>query len=168
MKIRTLLIVTLAALMLGACSFHLRGQAELPFASAYVDEPTGSPLAVQLKRSLKASGRTVTDKAQDAQVVIRLTGASRSKSILSLSGGGRVKEYRLEYKVGMTVLSPDGRVLLPPSDTQLVRDYTYDDRAILAKEGEEAYLFQAMEQDALRSILIRLRFVKLEGATAAP
>ncbi|GEM_PF-263282 len=160
-------LVFLAALvLLAGCGFHLRGQADLPFASAYVEAPE-TPLATQLRRSLRAAGRTLTERPEDAQVVIRLTDASRHKSILSLSGGGRVREYRLEYRVGMSVLAPDGRVLLPPSDTHLVRDYTYDESRALAKEQEEIALFQSMEQDALRAMLIRLRFVQLQGGVGS-
>ena len=154
------LVALIALSLLAGCGFHLRGQVDLPFASAYVDSPADSPLTEPLKRSLRDAGKTVTDKREAAEVVIHLSQPSRQKSILSLSGAGKVAEYRLEYKVTMAALNARGEELLGNSEVQLVRDLTYDDKYILAKGYEEAMLFQAMEQDVLRTLLRRLRFVK--------
>lgn len=164
MRINTWLSLIFVALLLAGCGFHLRGQVDLPFASAYVDSPAGSPLTEPLKRSLRDSGRAVAAKREEAEVVIRLSQPSRHKSILSLSGAGKVAEYRLEYKVTLAVQNAQGEDLLGASEVQLVRDLTYDDKYILAKEYEEAQLFQAMEQEVLRTLLRRLRFAK-GGAT---
>ena len=102
----------------------------------------------------------VADKKEAAEVTIRLSQPTRSKDILSLSGAGKVAEYRLQYKVGMAVLNARGEELLAGSEVQLVRDLSYDDKYILAKEYEEALLFQAMEQEVLQTLLRRLRFAK--------
>ena len=163
MRLNTLLSFALAAALLTGCGFKLRGQVELPFSSAYVDAPSNS-LTEQLKRSLRTSNKTLATKREAAEVTIKLSAPSRGKNILSLSGAGRVAEYRLEYKVNMTVLDAEGKELLPTSEIFLVRDFTYDDTQLLAKENEETTLFQNMEQDALRTILIRLRFAKAAGA----
>ncbi len=159
-RIRSLLSLIIAALLLAGCGFHLRGQVDLPFASAYVDSPATSPLTEPLKRSLRDAGKTVADKKEAAEIVIHLSQPSRAKNILSLSGAGKVAEYRLEYKVTMAVLNAQGEELLGSSEVQLVRDLSYDDKYILAKEYEEAQLFQAMEQEVLQTLLRRLRFVK--------
>lgn len=166
MRLNILLSFVLATALLAGCGFKLRGQVELPFASAYVDAPTNS-LTEQLKRSLRTSNKILATKREEAEVTIKLTAPSRGKSILSLSGAGRVKEYRLEYKVNMKVLDAEGKELLPDSEILMVRDFTYDDTQILAKENEEGTLFQNMEQDALRSMLIRLRFAKAGGVSKA-
>lgn len=151
-------LAVLAAL--AGCGFHLRGQVDLPFASAYVDSPAISPLTEPLKRSLREAGKTVADKKEAAEITIRLSQPTRSKDILSLSGAGKIAEYRLQYKVGMAVLNARGEELLAGSEVQLVRDLSYDDKYILAKEYEEALLFQAMEQEVLQTLLRRLRFAK--------
>lgn len=164
MRLNTLLSFALAAVLLAGCGFKLRGQVELPFASAYVDAPAGT-LTEQLKRSLRASNTTLASKREEAEVTIKLTNPTRGKSILSLSGAGRVAEYRLEYKLTMSALDAEGNELLPESEILMVRDFTYSDAQILAKENEEGQLFQNMEQDALRAILIRLRFAKAGGVT---
>lgn len=161
------LFALIALSLLAACGFHLRGQVDLPFASAYVDSPAGSPLTEPLKRSLRDSGKIVTDKKTAAEVVIRLSQPSRQKTILSLSGAGKVAEYRLEYKVVLAVQNAQGEDLLGASEVQLVRDLSYDDKYILAKEYEEAQLFQAMEQEVLRTLLRRLRFAKGGATTRA-
>lgn len=160
MRIRSLSSLIFAVLLLAGCGFHLRGQVDLPFASAYVDSPAASPLTEPLKRGLRDAGKTVADKKEAAEVTIRLSQPTRSKDILSLSGAGKVAEYRLQYKVGMAVLNARGEELLAGSEVQLVRDLSYDDKYILAKEYEEALLFQAMEQEVLQTLLRRLRFAK--------
>lgn len=154
------LFALVALSLLAGCGFHLRGQVDLPFASAYVDSPAASPLTEPLKRGLRDAGKTVADKKEAAEVTIRLSQPVKLKDILSLSGAGKVAEYRLQYKVNMSVLNAQGEELLGSSEVLLVRDLTYDDKYILAKGYEEAQLFQAMEQEVLQTLLRRLRFVK--------
>lgn len=147
------------AVMLAGCGFQLRGEAQLPFASAYVDAPDASVLAPGLRQSLAAQHK-LAGKAQEAPVHIRLVDERREKNILSLSGGGKVREYRLIYKVTLKVTDGMGNELLAPIELQQVREFSYDDALILAKEAEEASLNRAMEQETLRQALRRLSYVK--------
>lgn len=153
---------------LAGCGFHLRGQADLPFTSAYINAPAGLAIAESLRRELRSAKREVAEKPEAAQVVIHLSGGGRDKQILSLSGRGRVNEYRLSYRVSMRVTEPHGGELLPAAEVFLTRDYAYDDQQILAKAQEEQQLFAAMEQDALRALMRRLRFAQPQGATPRP
>jgi len=145
--------------MLAGCGFQLRGQASLPFNSAYVDAAPRSVLAVQLRKHLDQQAK-LAGQRDDADVVIRLTGENRGKTILSLSGGGKVREYRLVDMVTVSAVSPDGKEILTPTDIRLTRDFSYSDEQILAKEAEEAMLRKDMDDDALRQILRRLAFVR--------
>ena len=162
------LIALIVAGLLGGCGFHLRGQAELPFNSAYVNAPSGLAIAEQLRRELRSAKREVAARPETAQIVIHLSGGGRDKQILSLSGRGRVNEYRLSYRVSMRVTEPTGGELLPAAEVYLTRDYSYDDQQILAKGQEEQELFAAMEQDALRTLMRRLRFAQPQAATPRP
>jgi LPS-assembly lipoprotein len=93
-------------------------------------------------------------------VRILLAEESRTKSILALSGAGKVREYRLTYRVVMAVLDSSGKELGTPTEILLTRDFSFSDAEILAKSAEEATLNRAMEQDALRQVLRRLSFLK--------
>ncbi len=163
MGVRRLLANILIGLILAAglagCGFKLRGQAQLPFTAAYVDAASGSSLAATLRQSLTSQGKLAA-KREDAPVRIVLAQEERTKSILSLSGAGKVKEYRLAYKVVMSVVDADGKELIAPSEILLSRDFSYSDAEILSKEAEEASLNRAMDQDALRQALRRLSYLK--------
>jgi len=154
------LVVWAGLVGMTGCGFQLRGQSPLPFDSVHVAAAGGSVLQPLLAQSLRLNGKRVLPGTEGAQVVIRIDKETRSKEILSLSGGGKVREYRLGYRLILSATNGAGRPILPPTELQLTRDYSYDDAQALAKEGEEAQLQRDMEQDMLRQVLRRLAFAK--------
>ncbi len=153
------LAILAAAGVLSGCGFQLRGQAQLPFAAAYVDAPAGSVLGEGLRQSL-TSLKKLAAKSEDAPVRIKISPETRGKNILSLSGGGKVREYRLEYQVNLSAFDATGTELIAAAPIHLTREFSYNDDQVLAKESEEAALNRGMEQDALRQALRRLSFIK--------
>ncbi|HTF15925.1 MAG TPA: LPS assembly lipoprotein LptE [Burkholderiales bacterium] len=143
------------AVLLAACSFHLRGQAQLPFETLYI--PGNNPLVVELKRNVAAASKTrLVDSPGDAQAVFGFTEELREKIILSFSAAGRVSEYQLRYRVGFRVTDAKGAVYLPVSEILLTRDMAYSDAQVLAKETEEALLYRDMQRDMVQQIMRRL------------
>ena len=138
------------------CGFHLRGSAPVPFNTLYIpDAKTG--IALDLKRNIEAgTNAKVIDDPKKADAILELSGESREKIILSLTGTGRVREFRLRYRMGYRVHDGKGGEYVPPSVVQLQRDVTYDDSAILAKEAEEQLLFRDMQSDMVQQVLRRL------------
>ncbi|MDP2831722.1 MAG: LPS assembly lipoprotein LptE [Pseudomonadota bacterium] len=153
------LAILAATSLLGGCGFQLRGLAQLPFVAAYVDAPAGSALGEGLRQSL-SSQKKLAEKKDGAPVLIKLSSETRSKNILSLSGGGKVREFRLEYRVEMSAFDAAGVELMAASPIYLTREFSYNDDQVLAKESEEASLHRGMEQDALRQALRRLSYIK--------
>lgn len=145
--------------LLAGCGYQLRGEAQLPFTKAYVAAPGSSALAPLLRRTL-ADQNKLADRPEDAPVRIQVLGELREKVILSLSGAGKVREYRMIYKVSLLVTDATGSALIAPIDLEQVREYTYDDALVLAKEAEEVNVIQGMEQEALRQALRRLSYIK--------
>ena len=47
-----------------------------------------------------------------------------------------------------------------PFTIHLTSDFSYSDEQVLAKQAEEATLYRAMEQEALRQIVRRLSYLK--------
>jgi len=166
-KVRRNVLKTLFGLMLAAsvgatlsgCGFQLRGQSAMPFSAAYVDASEASNLATALRRSL-SSQRKLAPTADNAPVRIKLDQELYNKNILALSGGGKVREYRLEYQVQLSVFDAAGKVLVEPTKINLSNDFSYSDDQVLAKAAEETSLNRSMEQDALRQILRRLSYLK--------
>lgn len=153
----------LLALLISACGFHLRGEADLPFRTLYVPNAT-SGIALELKRHLQsASGTRVVDDPKAAQALLQFTEESRGKEILALNTAGRVREYRLVYLVGFRVADGKGGEYVPRNLIRLERDITYDDTVALAKEAEEQLLFRDMQADMVQQILRRLTAARIEA-----
>ena len=152
------------ALALAACGFQLRGTASLPFETLYLPSAT-SGIALDLKRSIQSGTATrVVDDPKSAQAQLQFTEEARVKEILSLSSAGRVREFRLVYRVGFRVTDGKGGEFLPLSTVALIRDVTYDDTVVLAKEAEEQLLFREMQSDMVQQILRRIAAVQAAPA----
>jgi LPS-assembly lipoprotein len=163
--------------LLSACGFHLRGSNGsfmLPFATMYIGLPDSSPLAIGLKRYIRAIGSTEVVNTRDgADAVLEVISdpeMNRTKTILSLNTSGRVQEYQLGYSINFRVLDKAGNQLLAPTTISLVRPITFDDRQVLAKETEEAALYRDMRNDLVQQIMRRLAAIKpvLPAMSVAP
>jgi LPS-assembly lipoprotein len=155
---RVLLVATVCALVAG-CGFKLRGEAALPFKTIAVSPQ--SPLGVSVSRSITAgTNAKVVDSPKDAEAILIITGETRDKVILSLNSQGRVREYTLRYRVTYRVIDGKGSDFLPSSEVLLRRDITFNDQ-VLAKESEEALLYNDMQRDAVAQIIRRLSAAKL-------
>lgn len=163
--------------LLSACGFHLRGSNGsfmLPFATMYIGLPDSSPLAIGLKRYIRAIGSTEVVNTRDgADAVLEVLSdpeTNRTKTILSLNTSGRVQEYQLGYSINFRVVDKAGNQLLAPTTISLVRPITFDDRQVLAKETEEAALYRDMRNDLVQQIMRRLAAIKpvLPAMSVAP
>lgn len=150
----------LLALLVAGCGFQLRGTAEVPFQTIHVAGATGG-IALDLKRQIQAgTNAKVLDNPGDAEAILLFSQEARTKEILSLTGTGRVREFRLLYRVGFRVHDGKGSDYLPQSTVVLSRDITFNDAEVLAKETEEALLFRDMQTDMVQQIMRRLASAK--------
>ena len=149
-------LALLALLVLAGCGFQLRGAADLPFETIHVPGATGG-IALDLKRNIQSGTRTrVVDDPGQAQAVLQFIEETRLKEVLSLTTAGRVREFRLIYRVGFRVHDGKGAEFLPTSAINLTRDVTFNDAEILAKESEEALLYRDMQFDMVQQVMRRL------------
>jgi len=147
--------------MLTACGFQLRGQAAIPFQTVRVETPGFSAFANDLERAIRSGSKArIVDTRDQAEAVIQIIGESQERYILSLSSGGKVREFELRYRVAYRLTDRAGADLALPGEIVLRRDMTYDDTLVLAKESEEALLFRDMRTDAVRQMLRRLSAAK--------
>jgi LPS-assembly lipoprotein len=153
---KTRLAALALCLALGACGFRLRGTADVPFDTVYVPNATGG-VALDLKRNIQAGTRAkVVDDPKQAEAVLQFLQETRQKVILSLSGTGRVREYRLIYRVGFRVHDGKGAEYVPPTTLELSRDISFNDSDVLQKETEEQLLIRDMQTDMVQQIMRRL------------
>ncbi|MDD3884459.1 MAG: LPS assembly lipoprotein LptE [Gallionella sp.] len=154
------LLALLLTLLLSACGFQLRGHAGMPFQSIYLEAASATPLVSELRRNLEANDVTVSNTAENAEVILNIESESQEKQILSLSGAGRVNEYQLYFKVSLRAYDNQAHDWIPAEEMVIRRNYNYDDTQILAKQQEEAMLVQSMRDDMVQQIIRRLSRAK--------
>jgi LPS-assembly lipoprotein len=142
------------------CGFHLRGDVQYAFSSAYVNAPVASPIGTELKRTLEGGGLAIAEKASAAQVTLDVSGVSDGKDVLSLSGGGRVREYALSKRVTIAVHDAEGHDWMPAAEIVVRRSYSFNESEVLAREAQEAKLLKEMQSDAVQQIVRRLQSAK--------
>src|SRR5260370_17933480 len=100
--------------MLTACGFQLRGSAQVPFHTLYIPNAK-SGIALDLKRNIEAGPNAkVIDDPKDPDAGLELSGAARGKIILSLTGTGRLRKFRLRSPVDYRVPAAQRRDNHPP------------------------------------------------------
>ena len=155
-------LVVLLSLLLAACGFHLRLKTDLPFSSLFIESPSYSQFATDLKRAIRVSSNAqIAEQANQADVTLAILSEGRERAILSLSGGGKVREFQLRYKVAYRLRDAHGKDLMSSGEILLKRDLIYDDTQVLAKESEEALLYRDMQGDAVQQLLRRLAAVRV-------
>lgn len=155
---RLAVVSVAAALLLGACGFHLQGRTPLPalLAKTHViaqDEQTD--FAQGLRRALIASGGALTENAEQATGTVRIHKDEVTRKILSVSATNTPQEYEVTYTVEFSVDGKSGE-LLPSQKVSLTRDYSFDETKLLAKENEEAILLDGMARDLVAIVMRRL------------
>ena len=154
-------LLLLTTLLLSACGFHLRRQAGILFEKLYIDAANSrTPFIRELRRELEDSKIKLVSSAAEADVVLNIVAEMPDKQILTLDSGGRVSEFRLGYKVSLRAYDVKQRIWIPADEISMHRDFSYDDTKVLAKEAEEALLYQSMRTDMVQLIVRRLSRAK--------
>lgn len=159
------LVVGIALVVsISACGFALRGAVALPFQSIYVGLPDSSALGAELKRHLRANGKTeISAQATQADVILDVLGETREKQILSLNSQGRVREFNLIYKLNFRLRDKQGREVIEPTTLLLKRNLSFKENEALAKEAEEALLYRDMQSELVQQMMRRFAVVKMDG-----
>ena len=148
--------VLVLCLLVAGCGFRLRGTADVPFETLYLPA-SGGGIALDLKRNIQAgTNAKVVDDPKVADAFLQFTEEVREKEILSLTATGRVREFKLRYRVGFRVHDNKGGDYVPQTRLELSRDISFNDSEVLAKEAEEQLLFRDMQGDMVQQIMRRL------------
>lgn len=166
---RRLFIAALPVVLAAGCGFQLRQLEGMPFATLYIDAPNGSPVAQRIRAALKASRSThLVASPGEAEAILKIEREERARSILSLSGAGRVIEYRLNLILVYSIVDKNQRVLAEPETIDLSRDMTYSDSELLAKNAEERLLYSDMDDNAALRIIRRMQALSSAKAVEHP
>jgi len=142
---------------LAACSFHLRGQAGMPFDTIYLKAANpNTDMIKELRRSLEVNKVKLVDNAQQADLILDIVSENPDKQILTLDNSGRVNEFELFYRVSLRAYDLKKQEWIPAEVFMLRRDFPYDDNNVLAMEAAEDLLNQSMRTEMVQQIVRRL------------
>lgn len=146
------------ALALGACGFHLRGDADYAFTSIFINAPSSPPIAAELVRTINAgSAAKVAESPAAAEVILAIPFVVDDKDVLSLSSGGSVREYQLVKRVQFRLHDRNGIDWMPAGEIVIRRSYTFNETQVLARDLQEQRLLREMQTDAVQQIVRRLQ-----------
>jgi len=153
---RTLLIALALTILVG-CGFQLRGSVSLPWDSLHIALPENSALFQQLKRSIEGATQTrIVPSPKEAQATLIVVSDSPGRSILSLTAAGRVREIQLSRSFTYRIVDSRGVELVPATPIVLMREMSFDDQLLFAKEAEEGMIQNEMQNDLVQQLLRRL------------
>lgn len=156
-----LLAMLFTAMMMAGCSFHLRGQASMPFDTLYLETANrDTPFTKELRRNLEANKVKLASSSKQADVVLDIISETPDKQILTLDASGRVNEFQLFYRVSVRAYDLNKQEWIPAEEFVMHRDFPYDDNNVLAMEAEEDLLYQSMRTDMVQQIVRRLNRAK--------
>lgn len=145
---------------LPGCGFAPRKAQTFKFKSLYSTLSETSPLGVQLRRALQATGavRIIIDPRDigEADAILEVLADQREKIVLSSSAAGQVREFQLRLRFVFRLKSPAGAELLGSTEVLQQRDTSFSESAALAQEAQETILFQDMQNDIVQQILRQL------------
>jgi LPS-assembly lipoprotein len=143
---------------LASCGFHLRGDADFPFETIFVNAPSSPPMATELTRAIGAESKAkVVETAASAEVVLDVPIVVDDKDVLSLSSGGSVREYALVKRVAFRLHGKNGADWMPAGEIIVRRSYTFNETQVLARDLQEQRLLREMQTDAVQQIVRRLQ-----------
>ena len=155
-KFNSIILSLLILVNITSCGYQFRGATEVNFVSISIDGGSPSFLKI-LKKQFKQSGVKVQER--NSEKTLEITNDTFSKKILSLSAAGKVREYQINYKISFRFKSQDSE-WSNSINLEANRDFTYDDKNIIAKTEEESRLIKGMQEQLIRSIVNQISVLK--------
>ncbi len=168
MKLR-LATVLATTLILTACGFHLRRNADLPagMQRVHLSVSGDSDFRRELARAVTAAGSTVVDESGPGVAELRVPRASFSTNALTVTGQGRISAYAVLFHVEFHVADDQGTILVPDQRIEMSREFTYDARQAMGRGTQVKVLRESLVQDMVRAVMFRLQAAAAHPAPAA-
>ncbi|HHB92824.1 MAG TPA: hypothetical protein ENK59_06415 [Thioploca sp.] len=159
-------LILILLLFINSCGFHLRGTADFNMSFIYIKSDSANKIAAEVQRLLIEQGIQVVSNPNAAQAIVYLTNETIDHRVLTVSSiSGKQEEFELNYRVAMEVRKPNDDVLLEKQQISLLRDYMFDEQAVLAMSSEDEMLREEMFRDLVAQIMRRLQSLKLGKIT---
>ncbi|MBT6278068.1 MAG: hypothetical protein HOI95_28535 [Chromatiales bacterium] len=151
----------LAVTLLSGCGFQLRGQTQLPSDIKVMGvQAPNVQVRDELAIFLGNSGVKVVPAAStaDSDAVLSVGAETYNRRVLSVDPRtGKAREFELSYSFDFNVVDSDGKTLVKPQSVLLLRDFVFDEDAVIGKSREEGVLREEMRRDAIQQLMRRLQ-----------
>ena len=154
---KSVLLSALLALLLSSCGFQLRGRLVLPAGLTALKVLTAdplNPLKLEVERTLRGSG-VVLDASAGNVGELQIQSEVLSREILSVNDRARVAEYLLRYQARVRLVQGE-RELLPPTDLEVSREYSFDEVQALGASQEEELITEELRREMAQQILTKV------------
>ncbi len=167
---KIILITLLVTTVVSACGFNLRGggrQTGSQLVGQVHIEGDGSVSVLRpLRNALTAQQVQFAAFREEADTLVIIENEVLSRRVASVDASGRVSEFELLHSIDLrTLRTVDGVKAgeLDPKDfgqrpqtVSVIRDYTYDETEVLAKDDEEKILRVEMSDELVRHLVLRI------------
>lgn len=156
-----LVLACAGSVLLSGCGFKPRGLADLTFSVVYIQAPSASAFASELRRNLRANRIDIASRIDDAPVRFDLLLEAPEREITALSTAGRPREYQVRLRLRWQVRDAAGRMLVAPTEMVLRRTITVLDVQGQINPEEEALVLRDMRTDAASQVVRRMAVIRL-------
>lgn len=155
-KFNSFILLLIILVNVTSCGYQLRGSEGMNLESISIDGGSSDFVKV-LKKKFKQSGVKLQEK--NSEKSLEITSDIFTKKILSLSATGKVKEYQINYKISFRFKSQAGE-WGNSINIEATRDFTYDDKNIIAKTEEESRIIKGMQKQLIRTIFTQISVIE--------
>jgi LPS-assembly lipoprotein len=159
-----LFFYTIIMLGLVACGFQLRGAIDISddVAPVYINQNTVFELGREIKSLLATNKIKVVEEEDLSKSKLVLVNETKKRSVLSVDGTGRAKEYLFTYTVNFTTQIKQSKEVV--DKITISRSLVFEPEAVLAMTNQEAILYKDMQREAARLILLKLQALSRKDA----
>jgi len=149
------------SLLLNACGFQLRENAELPAEmqnTQLLVADENSQLARRVRVQLEQAGVKFVDQ-QNATAILEIPKNEVLTEVLSIGDNARVREYRVTHTVQFRLMDQQGKELVPLQTIRQSREISFDEQQILAVSREQEFVKEDLANTLSRLMISRLEIV---------
>lgn len=157
------LFLSLLVFVVSSCGFHLRGHQpagqgiEPTVSRIAITQSRASAVSNEVQSQLESAGATILPTPEGAEYTLSLSDQSIERTVLSISpASGKVAEYNLTLTVTMSILDGESNEIVSDQDIRLVRDFAFDEEALLGSVSEQRVVETEMIRQAATQIIRRL------------
>jgi len=153
------LLVVVCCGLLAACGFKLREEVRLPerlTVLRVVGVDPLSPLGLELEASLRRAGATLVEDPAQTAAMLRIENLQERRTPLTVDAAGRAQEYEIEQSAQVSLLDPEGAIVMPVQRIELRRDYLFDTAQAQGTTNEEELMRAELQRELVLAILRRI------------